>query len=128
MAQRLPASIIVSTTLKDLESASGKGLTGAGSLLPMSELMRLARHANHYLAIFDGGQALALYRSKRLASPGQRIVLYAKDRAARRPARRPAVTCQGIAASSIMCGNGPAPLAPTSTNSPCLRTRPQTPR
>ena len=32
----LPASIIVSTTLKDLEAATGKGLTGGGTLLPMS--------------------------------------------------------------------------------------------
>ena len=76
----LPASIIVTTTLKDLESAAGKGLTGGGTLLPMSDVIRLARHAHHYLAIFDKGKAMALYHTKRLASPGQRIVLYAKDR------------------------------------------------
>jgi hypothetical protein len=67
----------VTTTLNDLESAAGKGLTGGGSLLPMPDVMRMARHAHHYLAIFDKGQALALYHTKRLASPGQRIVLYA---------------------------------------------------
>nr|WP_321182430.1 DUF222 domain-containing protein [Mycobacterium kansasii] len=81
----LPASIIVSTTLKELESASGKGLTGGGTLLPMSDVIRLARHANHYLAVFDQGKALALYHSKRLASPGQRIVLYAKERGCSAP-------------------------------------------
>jgi hypothetical protein len=81
----LPATIIVTTTLKDLESAAGKGLTGGGSLLPMSDVIRMARHAHHYLAIFDKGQALALYHTKRLASPGQRIVLYAKDRGCTRP-------------------------------------------
>jgi hypothetical protein len=81
----LPATIIVSTTLKDLEAASGKGLTGGGTLLPMSDVIRLARHANHYLAIFDKGKAIALYHTKRLASPGQRIVLYAKDRGCTRP-------------------------------------------
>jgi hypothetical protein len=81
----LPATIIVSTTLKDLESAAGKGLTGGGSLLPMSDVIRLARHAHHYLAIFDGGRAVGLYHTKRLASPGQRIVLYAKDRGCTRP-------------------------------------------
>jgi hypothetical protein len=69
--------IIVSTTLKDLESAAGKGLTGGGSLLPMSDVIRMARHAHHYLAVFDKGQALALCHTKRLASPGQRIMLYA---------------------------------------------------
>jgi hypothetical protein len=81
----LPATIIVSTTLKDLESAAGKGLTGGGSLLPMSDVIRLARHAHHYLAIFDGGRAVGLYHTKRLATPGQRIVLYAKDRGCTRP-------------------------------------------
>ena len=81
----LPASVIVSTTLKELEAGAGKGLTGGGTLLPMSEVIRLARHAHHYLAIFDKGKALALYHTKRLASPGQRIVLYAKDRGCSAP-------------------------------------------
>ena len=81
----LPASIIVTTTLAELEAAAGKGLTGGGTLLPMSEVIRLARHARHYLAIFDKGKALALYHTKRLASPAQRIVLYAKDRGCTAP-------------------------------------------
>ncbi len=81
----LPASIIVSTTLQELEAAAGKGLTGGGTLLPMSEVIRLSRHAHHYLAVFDKGKALALYHTKRLASAGQRIVLYAKDRGCSAP-------------------------------------------
>ncbi len=80
----LPASIIVTTTLAELEAAAGRGLTGGGTILPMSDVIRLARHA-HYLAIFDKGKALALYTTKRLASPGQRIVLYAKDRGCSAP-------------------------------------------
>jgi len=51
----------------------------------MSDVIRLARHARHYLAIFHKGKALALYHTKRLASPGQRIVLYAKDRGCSAP-------------------------------------------
>jgi hypothetical protein len=81
----LPASIIVTTTLGELEAAAGRGLTGGGSILPMSDVIRLARHARHYLAIFDKGKALALYHTKRLASPAQRIVLYAKDRGCTAP-------------------------------------------
>ena len=81
----LPASIIVSTTLHELEAATGRGLTGGGTLLPMSDVIRLASHAHHYLAIFDKGKALALYHTKRLASPAQRIVLYAKDRGCTAP-------------------------------------------
>lgn len=81
----LPATIIVTTTLKELEAGTGKAVTGGGALLPMNDVIRLARHAHHYLAIFDKGQALALYHTKRLASPGQRIVLYAKDRGCTAP-------------------------------------------
>jgi hypothetical protein len=76
----LPASIIVTTTLQELEKGAGRGLTGGGTVLPMSDVIRLGSHAHHYLAIFDKGKALALYHTKRLASPAQRIVLYAKDR------------------------------------------------
>ena len=81
----LPASIVVTTTLADLEAAAGRGLTGGGTLLPMSDVIRMARHAHHYLAVFDKGKALALYHTKRLASPGQRIVLYGKDRGCTAP-------------------------------------------
>jgi Domain of unknown function (DUF222) len=81
----LPASIVVTTTLAELEAAAGTGLTGGGSILPMSDVIRLARHARHYLAVFDKGKAVALYHTKRLASPGQRIVLYAKDRGCSAP-------------------------------------------
>jgi hypothetical protein len=45
----LPVSIVVTTTLKDLQAAAGYGVTGGGSLLPMSDLIRMASHANHYL-------------------------------------------------------------------------------
>jgi hypothetical protein len=76
----LPASIIVTTTLQDLEKGAGRGLTGGGTLLPMSDVIRLGSHAHHYLAIFEKGKALTLYHTKRLASPAQRIVLYARDR------------------------------------------------
>ena len=81
----LPATIIVSTTLAELESAAGTARTGGGTLVPMSDVIRLGRHAHHYLAIFDQGNAVGLYHTKRLASPGQRIVLYAKDRGCSAP-------------------------------------------
>ncbi|OBH25167.1 hypothetical protein A5692_03580 [Mycobacterium sp. E342] len=81
----MPATIVVTTTLAELEAAAGKGLTGGGTVLPISDVIRLARHAHHYLAVFDKGKAVALYHGKRLASPGQRIVLYAKDRGCSAP-------------------------------------------
>ena len=56
------------TTLAELEAAAGKGLTGGGTIhCPMSDVIRLARHAHHYLAIFDGDKPEALYHAKRHA-------------------------------------------------------------
>ncbi len=81
----LPASIIVSTTLHELEAGVGTALTGGGTLLPMRDVIAMARHAHHYLAIFDHGKALGLYHTKRLASPAQRLVLYARDRGCSHP-------------------------------------------
>ncbi|OBG66633.1 HNH endonuclease signature motif containing protein [Mycobacterium sp. E3339] len=82
----LPASIIITTTLQELQTAAGHGRTGGGTRLPISDVIRLARHAHHYLAIFDDDATpLALYHTKRLANPGQRIVLYAKDRGCTAP-------------------------------------------
>ncbi|WP_156767073.1 HNH endonuclease signature motif containing protein, partial [Mycobacterium sp. E796] len=81
----LPVSIVVTTTLKDLEAATGKALTGGGTLVPMSDVIRWAGHAHHYLAIFDQAKPLALYHTKRLASPAQRLMLYARDRGCTKP-------------------------------------------
>ncbi|MBW0019024.1 MAG: HNH endonuclease [Mycobacterium sp.] len=81
----LPATIIVTAELKDLELAAGHGLTAGGTILPMSDVIAMAGHAHHYLTIFDKGKALALYHTRRLASPAQRIVLCAKDRGCSRP-------------------------------------------
>ncbi|HEX2286027.1 MAG TPA: HNH endonuclease signature motif containing protein [Mycobacterium sp.] len=93
----IPATIIVSTTLQELESGCGQAVTAGGSLLPMSDVIRLASHSHHYLAIFDKHTEEPLYlgRSKRLASPGQRIVLQAKDRGCTRPGcTAPGYWCQ----------------------------------
>lgn len=81
----LPATLIVSTTLAELEAVQGHGITGADTRLPITDVIRLARHAHHYLAVFDNAKPVALYHTKRLASPGQRIVLYAKDRGCSAP-------------------------------------------
>jgi hypothetical protein len=71
--------------LRELEAKAGRGITGGGALLPMNDVIRLASHAHHYLCIFDKGKAIALCHTKRLASPGQRIVLSAKDRGCSHP-------------------------------------------
>lgn len=83
----LPVSIVVTTTLQDLESAAGIAHTGGGSWLPMPTVIRMASHARHYLRVYDKhtGRELYLGETKRIASPAQRIVLHAKDRGCTRP-------------------------------------------
>ena len=78
----LPVTVIVSTTLQELQDQTGVGTTGAGTALPMSDLIRMATHSYHYLTLFDGvsGRALWLGRTKRIANADQRIVLHNKDR------------------------------------------------
>ncbi|MFV8318439.1 HNH endonuclease signature motif containing protein [Mycobacterium sp. 23] len=84
----LPTTIVVTTTLAELEAGAGRALTAGGTLLPMSEVIRLASPAHHYLAIFDKDKTLALYHSKRLASPEQRLALLARDGGCTRPGCR----------------------------------------
>jgi hypothetical protein len=83
----LPVSVIVSTTLQELTTGTGRAVTGGGTLLPMRDVIRMASHAYHYLAVFDEHQSRPLYlgRSRRVASPDQRVVLYAKDRGCTHP-------------------------------------------
>lgn len=83
----LPVTVIVSTTLDQLHSGAGFGVTGGGSLLPMRDVIRMASHAWHYLCVFDAHSERALYlgRSKRIATADQRIVLHAKDRGCTAP-------------------------------------------
>lgn len=83
----LPVTVVVSTTLAELTAAAGHAVTGGGTLLPIRDVIRMARHAHHYLAVFDDHQGRPLYlgRTRRIASPDQRIVLYARDRGCTHP-------------------------------------------
>ncbi|MBV9320802.1 MAG: HNH endonuclease [Mycobacterium sp.] len=83
----LPVTVIVSTTLHELTAATGHAVTAGGTLLPIRDVIRMASHAYHYLAVFDEHQTRPLYlgRSRRIASPDQRVVLYAKDRGCTHP-------------------------------------------
>ena len=78
----LPVTVIISASLQDLQAETGVGITAAGTTVPMSEVIRLAGHAYHYLSVFDEktGRRLWLGRSKRIASADQRVVLHERDR------------------------------------------------
>ncbi len=78
----LPVTVIVSTTISELRNTAAHALTAAGTLIPIPDLIRLAAHADHYLAVFDDHHQRPLYlgRAKRLANPDQRLLLHAHDR------------------------------------------------
>ncbi|WP_006247080.1 HNH endonuclease signature motif containing protein [Mycolicibacterium tusciae] len=83
----LATSIIVRTTLQDLESRAGVGVSGGGTVIPIKDVIRMAAHAHHFLAVFDRatGAALNLFRTRRTASPAQRIMLIARDGGCTKP-------------------------------------------
>jgi hypothetical protein len=83
----LPVTVIVTTTLQELQAGAGQAVTAGGTLIPITDLIRMATPKNNYLAVFDGvtGQSLWLGRSKRLASADQRIMLLAKYRGCTAP-------------------------------------------
>lgn len=78
----LPVSVVVTTTLQDLERGAGYAVTAGGSRLPMTDLIRMAAHAHHYLAVFDQHTSAALHlgRSQRCATGAQKLMLFARDR------------------------------------------------
>ncbi|OBJ72207.1 HNH endonuclease signature motif containing protein [Mycobacterium sp. 1274756.6] len=99
----LPATIVVTTTLAELEtpprtklSGGAKAHTGGGTWLPMSDVIKLAAQAHHYLAIFDGAKPLALYHANRLANTAQRLLLYATERGCTHPGCTVGANCTEV--------------------------------
>ncbi len=84
----LPVSVVATCTVQDLERGAGVAVTHTGSRLPIPDLIRMAgQGAHHYLAVFDHHTNIPLYlgRTRRTASPGQRIMLFARDRGCTKP-------------------------------------------
>jgi hypothetical protein len=83
----LPVSLIIRTTLQDLESRAGIGISGGGTKIPITDVIRMAGHAHWHLAVFDRatGSALNHFRARRVASPAQRIMLIARDGGCTKP-------------------------------------------
>ena len=93
----LPVTVVVSTTLAELEAGAGIAITGAGLRMPMTDLIRLASHSFHYLIVYEHHTAEPLYmaRTTRLATKAQRLLLYNRDRGCTRPGcTAPADHCQ----------------------------------
>jgi Domain of unknown function (DUF222) len=95
----LPVSVVVSTTLGELQDAAGVARTSVGTMLPIRDLIRLAAHAHHYLLLYREHTAEPLYlgRTKRLASKAQRLVMISRDRGCTMPDCPVAgIDCEGM--------------------------------
>lgn len=81
------ATIVIRTTLQDLESRAGVGVTGGGTMLPIRDVLKMAASANLYLAVFDGatGSAMDLFRARRTATIAQWLMLIARDGGCTKP-------------------------------------------
>ena len=120
--QGLPVTITATVELKDLQAKAGTARTGGGTLLPVTTLIRMAAHAYNFLLIFDDAKPLQLYtgRSTRLATPAQRLVLYAAERGCTHPGCDvPPIGARCITPKRT----GPPAGRPPSTSSPCPAAR-----
>ncbi len=87
----LATELVITVSDEDLARHAGLALTGTGTLLPVADLIELAAKNNPrmYLAVFrkHTRQPLYLGRAKkhRLASRGQRLMLFARDRGCTAP-------------------------------------------
>ncbi len=77
----LPAQLIITLTLTDLERRAGRATTHHGGNLTINDALCLAAGAKLLPAVLsDAGDVLAFGRGRRLASAGQRKALFARDR------------------------------------------------
>jgi hypothetical protein len=83
----LPVTIVATATLAQLTAGAGLAHTGGGTKVPIPTLFRMATDAHPYLALFHNPRQIRLYygRTRRTASPGQRLALHALDRGCTKP-------------------------------------------
>ena len=92
----LHTTMVITVSLTDLERRIGAATTHHGGTLTIAEALRLAAGQQVIPAVLgDAGGVLAYGRRRRLASPGQRLALFARDRGCTFPnCTRPAAQTQ----------------------------------
>ncbi|MFE3190110.1 DUF222 domain-containing protein [Nocardia sp. NPDC059240] len=82
----LKTQVILTMSLADLERGAGLASTATGGHVSINEALKMAAGTRPVLAVLDPhGIPLFLGRGKRLASPGQRLALIARDKGCTRP-------------------------------------------
>ena len=75
-----PATVIVTIDVDDLLGNTGYGMASDGTLIRTDKVRRLTDQAEVYTAFLTGHrEVLRLDRTRRIASRGQSIALYARD-------------------------------------------------
>ena len=110
----LPASIIVTTTLQELEAAAGRGLTGGGTILPMSDVIRLAPQPITTWPSSTKAKRWPFITPNGSPHPDSESSCTPRIVAALRPDAR----CPAITAKSTTSPTTARATPPTSTNSP----------
>jgi hypothetical protein len=74
----IPVTTVLTKRIDDVERGAGVATTATGGMVPIGEAVRLAERSRPFLAVFDhAGLPLHLSRTRRLASPAQRLSLIA---------------------------------------------------
>ncbi|RMI27536.1 HNH endonuclease signature motif containing protein, partial [Nocardia stercoris] len=82
----LPITCILTINVEDVENETGVANTATGGTVPIKDALALAERSRPFLAVFDhSGLPLHMGRTKRLASPAQRLALTASLRGCTRP-------------------------------------------
>ena len=75
-----PATVIITIDLDDLLANTGYGIASDGTLIRTETVRALGDQAEVYAAFLTGqGEVLRLGRTRRIASRGQTVALYARD-------------------------------------------------
>ena len=105
----LPVAVVLGATVAEMAAATGQAVTAGGSRVPMRDVIRMASHAWWCLTVFDdvSGQPLHFGRTRRCATPDQRLVLTYKHRGCTFPGCRvPASGCQAHHGKSDFAQDG----------------------
>ena len=112
----LSATVVLTMDIDQLEAAAGVATTATGGTVPIRDALAMATDAYPVLCLFNtDGQPLYLGRGARLASPAQRLALYARDKGCTRPGcDMPPQWCQVHHLDEYQYGG------PTDVNNMCL--------
>lgn len=111
----LPAHLVVTAALGDLESRSGVAVTATGTRMPVKDLVEIAADATPWLEVFGDASSQVLYLGRgsvsRRCRSGWRCSVGIVG------APRPAAPCRGRGPRPTTCLTGPTVGRPTSITS-----------